>query len=139
MKKLSVVVPVYFNEGSLAPLHTELRSVEQELAGLGLELELIFVDDGSGDGSFAELVKIKAARPATRITRHLFSNIVVTVESATEASSVCQIVLYAGAAAETGVAKSDPPLVGAFEDRFVKRDGRWLFLSRKGSLALKAE
>jgi hypothetical protein len=79
------------------------------------------------------------ARPATRITRHLFSNIVVTVESATEASSVCQIVLYAGAAAETGVAKSDPPLVGAFEDRFVKRDGRWLFLSRKGSLALKAE
>jgi hypothetical protein len=79
------------------------------------------------------------ARPATRITRHLFSNIVVTVESATEARAVSQIVLYAGAAAESGVAKSDAPLVGAFEDRFVKRGGKWLFLSRKGSLALKVE
>ena len=69
MKKLSVVVPVDFNEGSLAPLHDELRMVEQELVGLGVELELIFVDDGSGDGSFAELLKIKAARPATRLVK----------------------------------------------------------------------
>lgn len=79
------------------------------------------------------------ARPATRITRHIFSNIVVTVDSEAEARAVSQVVLYAGAAVEGGVAKSDPPLVGAFEDRFVKRDGRWLFLSRKGSLALKVE
>jgi polyisoprenyl-phosphate glycosyltransferase len=69
VKKLSVVVPVYFNEGSLPPLHGELRAVEQELTGLGVELELIFVDDGSGDGSFAELTKIKAARPATRLIK----------------------------------------------------------------------
>lgn len=69
MKKLSVVVPVYFNEGSLAPLHAELRVVEQELLALGVELELILVDDGSGDGSFGELTKIKAARPATRVVK----------------------------------------------------------------------
>lgn len=79
------------------------------------------------------------ARPATRITRHLFSNTVVTVESATTATAVSDVVLYMGAAVEDGVAKAEPALVGGFEDRFVKRDGRWLFLARKGSLALKAE
>lgn len=79
------------------------------------------------------------ARPETRISRHLFSNSVVTVESATEARAISDVVLYMGAVVETGVAKAEPALVGGFEDRFVKRDGRWLFLARKGSLALKAE
>jgi hypothetical protein len=79
------------------------------------------------------------ARPATRITRHLFSNSVVTVESETAARAVSDVVLYMGATVEKGVAKAEPALVGGFEDRFVKRDGRWLFLARKGSLALKAE
>ena len=69
MKKLSVVVPVYFNEGSLAPLFQELCAVERQLLDLGVDLELIFVDDGSGDGSFGELVKIKAARPVTRLVK----------------------------------------------------------------------
>ena len=78
------------------------------------------------------------ARPATRITRHLFSNTVVTVESATEARAVSDVVLYMGAAVEEGVAQAEPVLIGGFEDRFVKRDGQWLFLARKGSLALKA-
>jgi dolichol-phosphate mannosyltransferase len=69
MKKLSVVVPVYFNEGSLPPLFEELRGVEHKLLDQGLELELIFVDDGSGDGSWQELLKIKAARPATKLVK----------------------------------------------------------------------
>ncbi len=68
-KKLSVIVPVYFNEGSLALLFKELQVVEAQLNSLNVELELIFVDDGSGDGSYAELVKIKAQRPATRIVK----------------------------------------------------------------------
>ena len=69
MKKLSVVVPVYFNEGSLHVLFHELLDVERGLHELEVELELIFVDDGSGDGSFGELVKIKAHRPATRLIK----------------------------------------------------------------------
>ena len=51
--RLSVVVPVYCNEASLPELGRELEKVEIELAGRGLELELIFVDDGSHDGSLA--------------------------------------------------------------------------------------
>lgn len=69
MKKLSVVVPVYFNEGSLPVLFQELMDVESKLLEFEIELELIFVDDGSGDGSFGELVKIKAQRPATRLVK----------------------------------------------------------------------
>jgi polyisoprenyl-phosphate glycosyltransferase len=69
VKTLSVVVPVYFNEGSLPDLFRELREVERQLLDLGVDLELIFVDDGSGDGSFAELLKIKAQRPATRVVK----------------------------------------------------------------------
>ena len=69
MKKLSVIVPGYFNEGSLPLLLTELQGVESKLLDLDMELELIFVDDGSGDGSWQELLKIKAARPATRLVK----------------------------------------------------------------------
>ena len=78
------------------------------------------------------------ARPAARITRHLFCNTVVTVESATVARAVSEVVLYMGAAVEGGVAQAEPALIGSFEDRFVRQGERWLFLARKGSLALKA-
>ncbi len=69
MKKISVVVPVYYNEGSLPHLFTELRAVEERLRQRDLELELIFVDDGSGDNSYGELLKIKEQRPDTRVVK----------------------------------------------------------------------
>ncbi len=69
MKVISVVVPVYYNEGSLAPLLDELSVVETRLHERDMGLELIFVDDGSGDNSFGELMKIKERRPATKIIK----------------------------------------------------------------------
>jgi len=69
MQVLSAVIPVYFNEGSLSVLFDQLRVVEDQLAGLDMKLELIFVDDGSGDASLAELLKIKEARPDTKIVK----------------------------------------------------------------------
>jgi dolichol-phosphate mannosyltransferase len=69
MSKLSVIVPVYYNEHSLAPLFAELQRVEEELKKNGVELELIFVDDGSGDKSLQELFKIKEQRENTRIIK----------------------------------------------------------------------
>lgn len=66
-KTLSVVVPVYFNAGSLPLLFVELQALERDLDARGLDLELIFVNDGSGDNSLEELLKIKAARPATKV------------------------------------------------------------------------
>jgi dolichol-phosphate mannosyltransferase len=69
MKTVSVVVPVYFNEGSLSPLVDELVAIERRLEQMDMKLELIFVDDGSGDRSFEELLKIKARRPATKVIK----------------------------------------------------------------------
>jgi dolichol-phosphate mannosyltransferase len=68
-KKLSVVVPVYFNQDSLRPLFEVLERIEGELDRRGLDLELIFVDDGSRDGSLAVLRELKGRRPATRIVK----------------------------------------------------------------------
>lgn len=58
-KKLSIVIPVYFNAPSLGTLHQTLIKIEQGLIPLGVSLELIFVDDGSGDESLAKLLSIK--------------------------------------------------------------------------------
>ena len=69
MQKISVVVPVYYNEGSLPLLFDELLTIEKSLLEMEMELELIFVDDGSGDSSLAELLKIKEQRPVTRIVK----------------------------------------------------------------------
>lgn len=69
MKKLSIVIPVYYNEGSLPALFVELDALEQKLAEKSLELELIFVDDGSGDNSLEHLLEFKGKRPATKIIK----------------------------------------------------------------------
>jgi glycosyltransferase involved in cell wall biosynthesis len=54
---LSVVVPVYNEEKNLSVLYQELDEV---LRDLGLRYEIIFVDDGSADGSYAVLEKLHA-------------------------------------------------------------------------------
>ena len=69
MKTVSVVIPVYYNEGSLPPLFAELLQVERKLLEKQIQLELIFVDDGSGDGSWQQLLKIKEQREATRLIK----------------------------------------------------------------------
>jgi polyisoprenyl-phosphate glycosyltransferase len=68
-KMVSVVIPVYYNEDSLPHLFQDLKGFEVELDKRSLDLELIFVDDGSGDNSLGELLKIREARPATRVIK----------------------------------------------------------------------
>jgi glycosyltransferase involved in cell wall biosynthesis len=68
-KKISVVIPVYWNALSLPFLFAELSKTENQLITKGYELELIFVDDGSGDNSLEELLKIKQSRAQTKIIK----------------------------------------------------------------------
>jgi dolichol-phosphate mannosyltransferase len=65
--KLSICIPVYYNEESLPLLQSKLMWLEGELDARKIDLELIFVNDGSGDGSLPMLLRIKEARPATKV------------------------------------------------------------------------
>jgi glycosyltransferase involved in cell wall biosynthesis len=69
VSKFSIIIPVYYNENSLGPLYNELCRLEAKLKELGVDLELIFVDDGSGDNSLQELLKIKESRPETIVVK----------------------------------------------------------------------
>jgi polyisoprenyl-phosphate glycosyltransferase len=69
-KKVSIVIPVYHNAESLPLLADRLVWLEGELRNRGVELELVFVNDGSGDNSQAELLAFRARRPNTKIIKH---------------------------------------------------------------------
>lgn len=58
MKKISIIIPVYFNEENLLPLYTDLK--EKVLDHLeNLDYELVFVDDGSKDNSYNVMKELK--------------------------------------------------------------------------------
>jgi len=63
---LSVVIPVYNEQENIGPLLDELFSA---LRALGKTYEVICVDDGSRDGTFAALAQIAAHNPALRVIR----------------------------------------------------------------------
>jgi dolichol-phosphate mannosyltransferase len=58
----SIIIPVYFNEGSLKKTFQQLNEkvITQNKDKKG---EIIFVDDGSGDNSLEELVQIQKENP----------------------------------------------------------------------------
>ncbi|MCY2992657.1 MAG: glycosyltransferase family 2 protein [Planctomycetota bacterium] len=60
---LTAVIPVYNEAESLAELHAELAAVASDQQ---YDLEIIFVDDGSTDGSWAEIQRLTAADPRVR-------------------------------------------------------------------------
>ncbi len=61
---LSIVIPLFNEEGNLPPLHKKLTAA---LKPLGQPYELIFVDDGSTDGSGQILRDLFETDPAMRI------------------------------------------------------------------------
>jgi undecaprenyl-phosphate 4-deoxy-4-formamido-L-arabinose transferase len=68
MPGLSVVVPAYRSPGTLERLCAELR---QEVGPLVDELEIVIVDDGSGDGTWSTIEKLSVTNPDVRGIRLL--------------------------------------------------------------------
>lgn len=53
MKKISIIVPVYYNEENLLSLYADMKEkVLNRLSTYDLDYELVFVDDGSKDNSY---------------------------------------------------------------------------------------
>ncbi len=62
---VSVVVPVRNEAGNIAPLVAEIAAALE-----GRRFEVIYVDDGSSDGTGAELTRLMAQHPWLRRVRH---------------------------------------------------------------------
>jgi glycosyltransferase involved in cell wall biosynthesis len=63
---LSVVVPLYNEEDSIGPMHAALKGA---LEGLGTPYEIVFVDDGSRDGTLPKARELAAADSTVRVIR----------------------------------------------------------------------
>lgn len=66
LKYLSVIVPFFNEEENVLLLHERLRQV---LRGQPFSYEIIYVDDGSKDGTFARLEQIIAHDPSVKVVR----------------------------------------------------------------------
>ncbi len=63
--KVSVIIPVYFNENNLIPLYDDLK--QKFIDKIDFDYELIFVDDGSKDLSWNRLKDIAGRNPNVKI------------------------------------------------------------------------
>jgi hypothetical protein len=103
----------------------------------------LYTDDGrmsrptAPDDFIAGRPAILAAfrsRPV-RAARHIIANVLVTLESETEARATSQILLFTGVSAGEGLpVQSTPPLVGTYRDRLTRTHHGWRFVERRGSL-----
>lgn len=66
MSKLSIVVPVYYNEDTLMDLYNDMKN---KILGQLEEYELVFVDDGSGDDSWLILNEIQKMDASVRLVK----------------------------------------------------------------------
>ncbi len=79
-------------------------------------------------------------RPKTLLTKHLATNVMIDVESRDSASGLSYLTMIS----TTPPADAKPPFVsagpiyfGEFKDRYVRENGVWKFLERRGSIQLK--
>ena len=66
-RDLSILVPVFNEAGNITPL---TREVQQAMANLKIDYELVFVDDASTDETWLEIEKAHAIEPRVRALRH---------------------------------------------------------------------
>ena len=93
----SIVIPVYYNEGLLKGT---MESIKREVVEANPDLiaEVIFIDDGSGDGSLRELMEIREKDPdlvkIIQLTRN-FGQVNALLAGYSHARGKCIILLSA--------------------------------------------
>ncbi len=68
MDKISVIVPVYYNEGSLKETHASLTGILSKNSDK-FDYEIIFVDDGSKDNSYSVMKEIAGSDRKVRLVK----------------------------------------------------------------------
>ncbi len=66
--RLSVLTPVYDESAGVRRLYDEIRSTLGAVRP-AIEIELLFIDDGSRDDTFAHLAELAASDPAVKVIR----------------------------------------------------------------------
>ena len=79
-------------------------------------------------------------RPKTLLTRHLATNVMIEAETRDTARGVSCLTMIA----TTPAPQASPPFVsqgpvyfGEFKDHYVRENGKWRFLERRGSIQMK--
>ena len=67
MALVSIVIPVFHNAASLPDLLAQFQELARKNAGD--QFEFVFVDDGSGDNSFAVLQELSESEPRLRVVK----------------------------------------------------------------------
>jgi glycosyltransferase involved in cell wall biosynthesis len=123
---LSIVVPLFNERDNLTPLHAELA---RTLAELGRAYELLFVDDGSDDGSLEVLRTIARSDSRVRVIRLARNSGQTAALACGFASARGQVVVALDADGENDPADI-PKVLAALTDGYDLvsgwRTGRWV-------------
>src|SRR5438105_2418982 len=78
-------------------------------------------------------------RPKTLLTKHLATNVMIDVVSRDEARGLSYLTMISTTPGDTAAPyiSAGPVYFGEFKDRFVREDGGWKFLERRGSIQMK--
>ena len=93
--KLSVVIPVYYNSETLEMLYSRLTQVSE--ANPDMDMEVVFVDDGSEDNSHGIILKIAAQNQnviAVRLSKN-FGSFVACLAGLTKATGDSSVIISA--------------------------------------------
>jgi hypothetical protein len=85
----------------------------------------------------AEIQAAFEARPASKITRHICTNVIITALSPSQASGSLYALLFTGSTdnrGELGIIADGRQLVGEFEDEYVHTDQGWRIARRSGRI-----
>jgi hypothetical protein len=79
-------------------------------------------------------------RPKTLLTKHLTTSVMIDVEGRNAASGLSYLTMVSTTPAEGAAPpfiSSGPVYFGEMRDRFVRENGEWKFLERRGSIQMK--
>ena len=80
------------------------------------------------------------SRPKTLLTKHLATNVVIDVESRDAASGLSYLTMSSTTPpgdAKAPFVSQGPLYFGEFKDRYVRENGAWKILERRGSIQMK--
>lgn len=111
--KLSVIIPVYYNEASLEELYARVAKLADTHPSV--DFEILFVDDGSGDRSYEVIRRIASVDErvvAVKLSRN-FGSFNACLAGLTRVSGDCAVIISADL--------QDPPeLIGEMYERWLE-------------------